>query len=116
MVGDSTTCRVLSVELPGTVVFDYPTISALAEFAATLTQHIPGQHASSAGSLVPAPPVERALAVLPRSALKPFLLFSGSGFHVHLLQWHATCQLGGQSRTQANCRELCLLGQVSFGG
>ncbi|BDA51455.1 probable oleandomycin polyketide synthase, modules 5 and 6 [Coccomyxa sp. Obi] len=53
--------RVLSVELPGTVVFDYPTIGALAEFAATLTHHVPAQYASSAGNPVPAPAVERAL-------------------------------------------------------
>lgn len=63
------TCRVLSVELPGTVVFDYPTIGALAEFAATLTQHAPPQHASSAAGLVPAPAVDRALASYARSAL-----------------------------------------------
>ncbi|CAL8465604.1 g5140 [Coccomyxa elongata] len=58
--------RVLSVELPGTVVFDHPTIGALAEFAATLSQHMPAQHASSAGNLKPATSVERALSFLPR--------------------------------------------------
>ncbi len=56
--------RVLSVELPGTVVFDYPTIGALAAYAAMLCQH--QQPAESASALVPASAVPRSLAVLDR--------------------------------------------------
>lgn len=77
-------CRVLSVELPGTVVFDYPTIGALAEYATALTQH--QQPAESASALAPVPAVPRTLATSDRSALLLDVYFSthllSLGIHV----------------------------------
>jgi hypothetical protein len=72
--------RVLSVELPGTVVFDYPTIGALAEYATALTQH--QQPAESASALAPVPAVPRTLATSDRSDLLLHVYFSS-----HLLSF-----------------------------
>lgn len=76
--------RVLSVELPGTVVFDYPTIGALAEYATALTQHL--QPAESASALAPVPAVPRTLATSDRSALLLDVCFSTHllSFDIHI--------------------------------
>ena len=90
--------RVLSVELPGTVVFDYPTIGALAEYATALTHH--QQPAESASALAPVPAVPRALATSDRSALLLDVYFS-----THLLSFGIHIEPGveviGTCRDQA---------------